>query len=56
LGPLITGLLSTHQHFWVAFVVAGSLKVSYDLGMLALFAGRSKGRSEDLGGGASEGN
>ena len=36
-GPLITGVLAGKGIFWVAFVVAGSLKASYDLGMLAMF-------------------
>lgn len=39
LGPLMTGLLAGVDMFWVAFVVAGSLKATYDLGMLAVFAG-----------------
>ena len=45
LGPVITGVLGTHNHFWVAFVAAGSLKATYDLGLLALFAER-KSREE----------
>jgi len=45
LGPVITGILGTNNHFWVAFVAAGSLKAAYDLGLLALFAGR-KSREE----------
>lgn len=39
LGPLITGVLAQHNLFWVAFVAAGTLKATYDLGMLAVFAG-----------------
>lgn len=39
-GPWITGLLADHKLFWVAFVVAGSLKGTYDLLLLMLFAGR----------------
>jgi sugar phosphate permease len=39
LGPFITGVLADHKLFWVAFVAAGSLKATYDLGMLAVFAG-----------------
>ncbi|KAF2736852.1 para-aminobenzoate synthase [Polyplosphaeria fusca] len=39
-GPWVTGLLAGHGHFWVAFVAAGSIKAAYDLGLLALFAGR----------------
>jgi MFS family permease len=37
LGPFITGILAEHGLFWVSFVVAGSCKVIYDLGMLAVF-------------------
>lgn len=39
LGPLITGVLADRGLFWVAFLTAGSLKATYDLGMLAVFAG-----------------
>ena len=39
LGPLITGILAGKNLFWVAFVIAGTLKATYDLGMLAVFAG-----------------
>jgi MFS family permease len=39
LGPLITGVLAGRNLFWVAFVAAGTLKATYDLGMLAVFAG-----------------
>ncbi|MCJ1358881.1 MAG: hypothetical protein MMC33_008881 [Icmadophila ericetorum] len=38
IGPSITGVLSEHNLFWVAFVMAGCLKATYDLGMLAVFA------------------
>lgn len=38
-GPFVTGLLAEHGRFWIAFVVAGSLKASYDLGLLAMFLG-----------------
>lgn len=37
-GPTITGLLASKKLFWAAFVAAGSLKATYDLGMLAVFA------------------
>lgn len=36
-GPLITGLLAYEDRFWGAFVIAGCLKASYDLGLLAMF-------------------
>ena len=38
-GPVITGVLSQSGKFWVTFVVAGSLKASYDLGLLTGFRG-----------------
>ncbi|KXT12919.1 hypothetical protein AC579_4127 [Pseudocercospora musae] len=38
-GPLITGILAQDSRFWIAFVVAGALKASYDLAMLSMFAG-----------------
>ncbi|KAK7903246.1 hypothetical protein LTR67_001263 [Exophiala xenobiotica] len=47
LGPVITGVLGTKNYFWVAFVAAGSLKATYDLGLLALFAER-KSREERM--------
>ncbi len=37
LGPVITGTLSGAHLFWVAFVIAGSMKACYDLGILAVF-------------------
>ncbi|KAF5989078.1 multidrug resistance [Fusarium coicis] len=37
LGPFITGLLADSNYFWVSFIMAGSLKVCYDLGFLGLF-------------------
>lgn len=39
LGPTITGILASKGWIWIAFVVAGTSKVVYDLGMLAVFAG-----------------
>ena len=36
-GPVITGALSGAHLFWVAFVIAGSMKACYDLGILAMF-------------------
>jgi len=38
LGPLITGILSRNNMFGVSFMLAGGLKVVYDLGMLFTFA------------------
>lgn len=42
-GPLVTGYLAGKDRFWIAFLVAGALKASYDLGMLVIFSG-TKGR------------
>ena len=35
--PLITGALASDKRFWIASVVAGSLKAPYDLAMLSMF-------------------
>ena len=40
MGPLITGMLARHKLFGVSFIIAGILKVIYDLGMLLCFAGK----------------
>ncbi|KAJ5624750.1 Major facilitator superfamily domain general substrate transporter [Penicillium lagena] len=40
MGPLITGVLARNQLFGVSFIIAGCLKVIYDLGMLFSFAGK----------------
>ncbi|MCJ1284589.1 hypothetical protein MMC26_003922 [Xylographa opegraphella] len=47
IGPSITGILADHDLFWVAFVIAGSLKATYDLGMLATFLGHEKRDEEE---------
>lgn len=39
-GPLVTGLLAGRDHFWVAFVVAGSVKAAYDVMLLIFFGGQ----------------
>ena len=38
-GPVLTGWLAGMGRFWIAFVVAGAMKASYDLGMLRMFLG-----------------
>ncbi|KAJ5611508.1 hypothetical protein N7528_008613 [Penicillium herquei] len=40
LGPLLTGILSRNNMFGVSFMIAGCLKMVYDLGMLVSFAGK----------------
>lgn len=47
LGPLITGVLAGSNLLWVAFVCAGSLKVCYDLGLLALFKNHQRVKQRD---------
>ena len=55
-APSVTGGLVQGGRFWVSFVVAGGLKVGYDLGVLGMF-GRWRGREEGGGeeGGGEEG-
>lgn len=36
-GPTVTGFLAGGHRFWVAFVVAGALRLAYDLGLFAMF-------------------
>ncbi|KAL3470894.1 major facilitator superfamily domain-containing protein [Aspergillus californicus] len=47
LGPLITGVLAGRGVFGVSFVVAGALKVVYDLGILGSFVGMERKRRLD---------
>lgn len=46
-GPSITGLLGERNLFWVAFVTSGVIKITYDLGLLAAFAGHVSREDED---------
>ncbi|KAK3320388.1 major facilitator superfamily domain-containing protein [Cercophora scortea] len=36
-GPSVTGFLAGNARFWVAFVVAGALRLAYDLGLFVMF-------------------
>ncbi|KAK3680837.1 major facilitator superfamily domain-containing protein [Podospora appendiculata] len=36
-GPSVTGFLAGNNRFWVAFVVAGALRLAYDLGLFVMF-------------------
>lgn len=36
-GPSITGVLAAGDRFWIAFLVAGALRLAYDFGLYALF-------------------
>lgn len=38
-GPVLTGWLAGMQKFWIAFLIAGTLKAGYDLAMLKMFLG-----------------
>ncbi|MCJ1433532.1 hypothetical protein MMC27_002895 [Xylographa pallens] len=52
-APSVTGGLVQGGRFWVSFVVAGGLKVGYDLGVLGMFVGwrgREEGGGEEGGG------
>jgi hypothetical protein len=37
IGPSITGLLAAGDRFWIAFLVAGALRLAYDFGLYAMF-------------------
>jgi MFS family permease len=39
IGPSLTGFLAGSDRFWIAFVVAGALRLGYDLGLFLLFVG-----------------
>ena len=36
-GPTITGILAGSDNFYIAFIVAGSCRIMYDLGLYAMF-------------------
>ncbi|KAL6854717.1 hypothetical protein ACO1O0_005842 [Amphichorda felina] len=36
-GPSVTGALAGNDRFWIAFVVGGSLRIMYDLGLWGMF-------------------
>ncbi|KAI9779605.1 MAG: para-aminobenzoate synthase, (PABA) [Geoglossum umbratile] len=46
-GPFVTGLLAAGGKFWIAFVVAGALKATYDLSLLAMFMNTRMSREEE---------
>ena len=47
-APVVTGGLATGGHFWIAFVLAGSLKAGYDVVLLRMFLGyRSREEREE---------
>ncbi|KAI4215412.1 MAG: hypothetical protein LQ351_002312 [Letrouitia transgressa] len=44
-GPVATGFLAGSNRFWIAFLIAGGLKIGYDLSLMRLFVG-FRGREE----------
>ena len=36
-GPTVAGILAGDDRFWIAFVAAGVLRITYDLGMFDMF-------------------
>ena len=53
-GPTITGFLAGNDHFWIAFVAAGILRICYDLGLWAMFVNIKLYRHEESEGGKDE--
>ncbi|KAL9124178.1 MAG: hypothetical protein Q9217_006472, partial [Psora testacea] len=50
-GPITTGFLAGIGKFWISFLIAGGMKVSYDLGMLKMFLGYKSREDEEEGAG-----
>jgi MFS family permease len=49
-GPTVTGLLAGSDRFWIAFVAAGALRITYDLGLFAMFVNMKLHKHEDADG------
>ncbi|KAK5994907.1 putative membrane protein [Cladobotryum mycophilum] len=49
-GPSFTGFLAGTDRFWIAFVVAGVLRIGYDLGLFFMFIGINLHASEQMDG------
>ncbi|CAA9957686.1 Major facilitator superfamily MFS 1 [Pyrenophora teres f. maculata] len=51
-GPSITGFLSGHDSFWIAFLASGACRITYDLGLWVLFVNvkvnKDAGREDDV--------
>ncbi|KAK3493450.1 major facilitator superfamily domain-containing protein [Neurospora crassa] len=47
MGPSVTGVLADGGRFWVAFVVAGALRLTYDLGIFTMFINIKLSRHEE---------
>ena len=50
MGPSITGVLADGGRFWVAFVVAGALRLTYDLGIFTMFINMKLNKHEEVEG------
>ncbi|KAH7627211.1 major facilitator superfamily domain-containing protein [Sordaria sp. MPI-SDFR-AT-0083] len=50
MGPSITGVLANGGRFWVAFVVAGALRLTYDLGIFTMFINIKLNKHEEVEG------
>lgn len=51
-GPTITGILAGNDRFWIAFVVAGALRLAYDCGLFLMFINISLHKHEPTEDGA----
>ena len=58
IGPIFTGVLAGSGRLWVAFVIAGALKLLYDALMLVFFVSyhTKEGQTEVQGDEARRGN
>ena len=48
IGPYVTGVLAGHGQFWIAFAVAGSLKIVYNVIIAVLFWNHKLKEEQDL--------
>lgn len=46
-GPSVTGVLAGSGRFWIAFVAAGALRITYDLGLFVMFINIRLDRHEE---------
>lgn len=46
-GPTVTGILAGNDRFWIAFVAAGALRLSYDIGLWAMFVNMKLYQNEE---------
>lgn len=53
-GPTVTGFLADSDKFWIAFVLAGALRLCYDLGLWAAFVNMKLYQHEEGDGSKAE--